>query len=92
MKQIKSSKKNSFIKKILIKICRSFGYELIDQSSLEFPVSNKSYQDAISEPGKKSINLGLGETQITRKIENLDIIIKTCTSVQLVSQNKKKSF
>ena len=91
MKEFKS-KKTNFIKKILIKICRIFGYELIDQSTLEFPVSNKNYQDVLSEPGKKSINLGLGETSVHRKVKNLDIIVKTCTSVQLVSQNKKRIF
>ena len=41
MREIKSIKKINFIKKILIKICRIFGYELIDQKTLEFPVSNK---------------------------------------------------
>ncbi len=92
MKEIKSKKQTNFIKKILIKICRIFGYELIDQSTLEFPVSNKNYQDLISIPGKKSISLGLGETKITRKINALDIIVKTCTSIQLVSQNKKRIF
>ena len=40
MKEIKTIKKTSFIKKVLIKTCRIFGYELIDQSTLEFPVSN----------------------------------------------------
>ena len=34
----------------------------------------------------------MGETLITRKIKNLDIIVKTCTSVHLVSQNKKRIF
>ena len=92
MREIKSIKKTNFIKKILIKICRIFGYELIDQSTLEFPVSSKSYNDDISMPGKKSISLGLGETSITRKVRALDIIIKTCTNVQLVSQNKKRIF
>ena len=90
MKEIKSIKKTGLIKKVLIKICRIFGYELIDQSTLEFPVSKKNYQDLISIPGKKSISLGLGETLITRKVNSLDIIVKTCTSVQLVSQNKKR--
>ena len=42
--------------------------------------------------GKKSITLGLGEIKITRKVEFLDIVVKTCTSVQLVSQNKKRIF
>ena len=92
MKEIKSIKKTGLIKKVLIKICRIFGYELIDQSTLEFPVSKKNYQDLISIPGKKSISLGLGETPITRKVNSLDIIVKTCTSVQLVSQNKKRIF
>ena len=92
MREIKKIKKTSFIKKILIKICRIFGYELIDQSTLEFPVSNKNYQDLISVPGNKSISLGLGETSVNRKVNVLDIIVKTCTSVQLVSQNKKRIF
>jgi len=92
MREIKNIKKTSFVKKILIKICRIFGYELIDQSTLEFPVSNKNSQDFISMPGNKSISLGLGETLITRKVNVLDIIVKTCTSVQLVSQNKKRIF
>jgi len=80
------------MKKILIKICRIFGYELIDQKTLEFPVSNKNYEDLISVPGNKSISLGLGGTSITRKVDTLDILVKTCTSVQLVSQNKKRIF
>ena len=92
MKEIKSKKQSHFIKKFFIKICRMLGYELIDQSTLEFPVSNKDFQNFISEPGKKSISLGLGETSITRKVKALDIIIKTCTGVQLVSQNKKRIF
>ena len=60
MKEIKSAKKTHFLKKILIKICRIFGYELIDQSSFEFPVSNKRYNEQIGVPGKSSITLGLG--------------------------------
>ena len=92
MREIKRSKKTSFSKKIFIKICRLLGYELINQSTLELPVSNKNYSNHISIPGKKSFSLGLGETSITRKVEAIDIIIKTCTSVQLVSQNKKRIF
>jgi hypothetical protein len=76
MREIKSIKKTNFIKKILIKICRIFGYELIDQSTLEFPVSKKNYEDLISIPGNKSISLGLGGISITRKVNALDIIVK----------------
>jgi hypothetical protein len=92
MREIKSLKKTSVLKKIFIKICRLLGYELIDQSTLEFPVSNKNYSNHISIPGKKSFSLGSGEIPITRKVKGIDIIIKTCTSVQLVSQNKKRIF
>ena len=45
MKEIKSKKQTHFIKKFFIKICRMLGYELIDQSTLEFPVSNKDFQN-----------------------------------------------
>ena len=92
MKEIKSRKKSGFFKKILVKICRIIGYELIDQSSLEFPVSNKKNSDTLSVPGKKSFSLGVGEFPITRKVQGIDIIVKTCTSVQLVTQNKKRIF
>ena len=83
MKEIKSTKKTGYIKRVLIKICRVFGYELIDQSTLDLPVSSKSYEDTISIPGNKSISIGLGETSITRKVEAVDIIVKTCTGIQL---------
>ena len=92
MKEIKSTKKTSIIKKIFIKICRILGYELIDQSSLEFPVSDKKSKDTLSIPGKKSFSLGIGEFPVTRKVQGIDIILKTCTSVQLVSQNKNRVF
>ncbi len=92
MKEIKSTKKVSIFNKLLIKMCRIFGYELIDQSSLQFPVSNKSYEDQINIPGEKSFTLGLGQIKITRKVKSLDILIKSCTKVQLVSQNKKRIF
>tara|TARA_A100001011_G_scaffold34675_1_gene33016 strand:- start:1002 stop:1985 length:984 start_codon:yes stop_codon:yes gene_type:complete len=91
MREIKS-KKTSFIKKIFIKICRLLGYELVDQSVLEFPVSKRESDGTISAPGVKSISIGLGETKISRKVNSLDIILKTCTGVQLVSQNKKRIF
>ena len=91
MKEIKSAKKTHFLKKVLIKICRIFGYELIDQSSFEFPVSNKRYNEQIGVPGKSSITLGLGETKITRNVKSLNIIIKTCTSVDW-SHKIKKNF
>ena len=52
MKKIENTKNNFF--KILIKLCRLLGYELIDQGSLEYPVSNKKNTDSLSIPGKLS--------------------------------------
>ena len=91
MKEVKSSKK-SIIKKIFIKICRLLGYEIIDQSDFFIPTLNKSLNEKLSVKGKKSINLPLGEVKITRKIKSLDIIIRTCSSVNMLTQNKSRIF
>ena len=42
MKQIKIKRKKTVLNKIFIKICRLLGYEIIDQSNLFLPVSNKT--------------------------------------------------
>ena len=42
--------------------------------------------------GKKSITLPLGETKITRKVESLTIIFRSCTNVNMLTQNKKRLF
>ena len=62
-------------------MCRKFGYEIIDQNTFEIITTNKKLNEELSLIGQKSINLPLGEVKITRKIEALDIIIRTCTSV-----------
>ena len=90
-KQNRPVKKN-FIKKIFIKICRILGYEIIDQNNLYLPTSNKFTNDGLSKVGQKSINLPLGEVKITRSVKNLDIVIKTCTSINLVNQSKERIF
>ncbi len=92
MKQQKNLIKTNFLKKIFIKICRILGYEIMDQSNFVFPVSNKDLNDNLSVIGKKSISIPLGETKIIRHVKSLDIIVKTCTSVNLVTQNKKRIF
>ena len=91
MREIKSNK-NSFLTKIFIKICRLFGFEIIDQSNFTIPTSNKSLNQSISVPGKKSITLPLGESEITRPIKSLDIILRTCASVNMLTQTKKRIF
>ena len=92
MKRINNTKKNNFIKKLFVKFCRIIGFEIIDQSNLNLPVSNRSANENLSDQGRKIINLPLGETKITRPVKSLDIIIKTCTSVNLVTQSKKRIF
>ena len=92
MKEQKDTIKASFLKKIFIKFCRILGYEIIDQNNLYIPTSDKFVNEELSEAGKKSINLPLGEVKITRSVQTLDIIIKTCTSINLVSQSKERIF
>jgi hypothetical protein len=92
MKKIKNIKKPSFLKKLFIKFCRKVGYEIIDQSNFHLLTSDKIANENLSVLGKKNITIPLGETKITRKIKSLDIIIKTCTSVNLVTQNKMRIF
>tara|TARA_Y100000590_G_scaffold465577_1_gene638274 strand:+ start:33 stop:1067 length:1035 start_codon:yes stop_codon:yes gene_type:complete len=89
--QNKSVKKNIF-KKIFIKICRTFGYEIIDQSNFYIPTQKKSLNENLSIAGKKSINLPLGEIKITRKVKALTVIFRSCTNVNMLTQNKKRLF
>ena len=92
MKNINNSNKSSFLKKIFIKICRKLGYEIIDQNKFEVLTSNKKLNEELSILGYNSINLPLGEIKITRKVKALDIIIRTCASVNMLTQNKKRLF
>ena len=91
MREIKS-KKNNLFKKFFIKICRFFGVELIDQSNFSIPTSNKSMNDTLSVPGKKSITLPMGKIDITRPVKSLNIILRTCMSVNMLTQSKKRIF
>ena len=92
MKDIKNSNKPGFFKKLFIKISRKLGYEIIDQNNFEIITSDKKIGDNLSTLGHKSINLPLGEIKITRKIKTLDIIIRTCASVNMLTQNKSRLF
>ena len=67
MKEIESSKKTNTLKKILIKVCRLLGYELIDQSNLKLPVSNKHLNDQLTMPGKRSFSIGLEKLKLLEK-------------------------
>ena len=92
MKKQNSQIRTNFFKKIFIKICRTFGYEIIDQSSFFVPTQNKSLNENLSIQGKKSINLPLGEIKISRKVNSLTVIFRSCTNVNMLTQNKTRLF
>ena len=92
MKELKIKNNKSFLKKIFIKLCRIFGYEIIDQNNLTIPTSDKVINQNLSKLGINSINLPLGEVKITRKVKSLDIIIRTCMEVNMLTQNKERIF
>ena len=92
MKIKNKANKSNFIKKIFIKMSRLLGFEIIDQSNFYLPVSNKDGLKNISEIGKESIILPMGKTEITRPIKALDIILRTCASVNMLTQSKKRIF
>tara|TARA_B100002051_G_C16644001_1_gene590200 strand:+ start:174 stop:1202 length:1029 start_codon:yes stop_codon:yes gene_type:complete len=91
MKEVKSNKKN-LLSKIFIKLCRLFGFEIIDQSNFSIPTSGRSINEGASIPGKRSITLPLGKVEITRPVRSLNIILRTCMSVNMLSQSKKRMF
>ena len=92
MKKIKKTKKSNFLKKIFIKICRILGFEIIDQSSFSSPTIGKDLNETLSEQGKRSITVPLGQIKITKKIKSLKIIVRTCTSELIMDQNKRRIF
>ena len=57
---IENSKKNSFLKRIFIKLSRKLGFEIIDQNTFKIVTLDKKINDEISVIGKNSINLPLG--------------------------------
>ena len=92
MKILEKNSNKNFLKKIFIKICRLFGYEIIDQSNFYVPTQKKNLDENLSIQGKKSINLPLGEVNISRKVNSLTVIFRSCTSVNMLTQNKKRLF
>jgi hypothetical protein len=92
MKNIKNANKTGFFKKVFIKLCRKFGYEIIDQNRFEIPTLGRKINEELSSLGHNSINLPLGEIKITRKVKALDIIIRTCASVTMLTQSKARLF
>jgi hypothetical protein len=92
MKEQKTTLRKSFFKKAFIKFCRVLGYEVIDQGNFYVPTQEKSLNENLNIQGKKSITLPMGETKISRKIDALSIIFRSCTNINMLTQNKKRLF
>ena len=92
MKIQKKAYKTSFFKKIFIKVCRLFDYEIIDQSNFYLPVTNQEINEDLSKVGKRSLTMPMGKIDITRPVKSLTIILRTCASVNMLTQSKKRLF
>ena len=92
MKKIENIQKNNFLKKIFVKLCRLFGFEIIDQSTFKSPTLEKDLNETLSIQGHKSITIPLGQIDIKYKVTSLKIILRTCTSELIMDQNKKRIF
>tara|TARA_B100000963_G_C22568292_1_gene644805 strand:+ start:141 stop:1109 length:969 start_codon:yes stop_codon:yes gene_type:complete len=80
------------MKKIFIKICRIFGFEIIDQNKFTSPTLNKELNEDLSTFNEKSIVLPLGNVKITRSVSSILIILRVNTEVEIWDQNKKRLF
>jgi hypothetical protein len=80
------------MKKFFIKICKLFGFEIIDQNEFISPTLNKELNKDLSILNKKSIVLPVGEVKITRKVNSILIIIRVNTEIEVWDQNKRRLF
>ena len=83
--------KTNILKKLFVKIIKSFGFEIIDQNQFKSPTLNKELDQQLSNINK-SIILPLGEVKLTRKISSLLIIFRTNSNIEIWDQNKKRIF
>ena len=80
------------MKKFFIKICKFFGFEIIDQNQFTSPTLNKELNEDLSMINEKSIVLPLGEVKITRKVNSVLIIVRVNTEIEVWDQNKRRLF
>ena len=80
------------MKKFFIKICKFFGFEIIDQNEFTSPTLNKELNEDLSILNKKSIVLPLGEVKITREVKSILIVIRVNTEIEVWDQNKRRLF
>ena len=94
----KTDNNKNFLSKLLVKIIRKFGYEIVDQANLEVPTSDTYAHENLSKSGNKSTTIPLGSTKITNKVNSLTIIIRSYTfgdvndNKVMLDQSKKRIF
>ena len=57
MKVQNKTRKSNFLKKLFIKLCRVFDFEIIDQGDLNLPVMKRKGSQNLSNLGKESLVL-----------------------------------
>ena len=67
-------------------------FEIIDQANLHLPIMNKDSNNNLSRIGKESLLLPMGRIKVKRQVKSLNIILRTCTSINMLSQSKKRIF
>ena len=92
MKIKNKANKKSWFKKIFIKICRLLDYEIIDQSNFYLPVTDQHIDEDLTKIGKRSLTIPMGKVEIKRPVKSLTIILRTCASVNMLTQSKKRLF
>ena len=98
MKISKKKNKTKFFKKLFVKLCRKMGYEIIDQNDLFIPTLGQYANQNLSTANHQSITIPLGKINITRKVNDLTIIIRSYTSTEIdrskvmLDQNKDRIF
>ena len=75
--------KKSFFSKIIIKLARKFGYEVIDQAQFFVVSKNIDAKENLSESGKHSITIPLGKTKIFGRHA------LACVTIDLRKQNDR---
>ncbi len=81
----------NILKKIFVKLIKAFGFEIIDQNQFNSPTLGKELNEQLTNLNK-SIVLPLGVVKLTRKIDNLLIIFRTNSNIEIWDQNKKRIF
>ena len=81
----------NILKKIFVKIIKAFGFEIIDQNQFNSPTLDKELNEQLTNLNK-SIVLPLGEVKLSRKIDDLLVIFRTNSNIEIWDQSKKRIF